>query len=110
MQNLRKFIRETIEKLLNESAESIEIEITPHDQDERYSKKQIKSYDVNYQVTVNGNLIEITGTLKPYNSGRGEFFKFEPDYFVDADSENYFDENWEEIESQIINKLYELGI
>lgn len=110
MQNLRKFIRETIERLLNESTENVEIEIVPRDQDERSGKKQVKSYDVNYQITVDGNLIEITGKLKPQNSGRGEFFEFEPDYFVDAESENYFDENWEDVESQIINKLYELGI
>ena len=33
---------------------------------------------------------------------------FEVDYFTNQESEDYWDENWEEIEDKIINKFTEL--
>ncbi len=62
-------------------------------------------FNVNYQKTIDGNLIEIEGTLIPYNSGRADELRFEPNYFTDENSEYYYDNNWEDIESQILIKL-----
>ena len=45
------------------------------------------------------------GVLNPYNSGRSEEFNFEPEYFMDDDTEEYYDNNWEDIEEQILNKF-----
>lgn len=62
--------------------------------------------EVNYTLFLLTEVIEITGTLRPYNSGRAEEFEFEVGTFIDDISEGYWDENWEEIEEQIISHYY----
>jgi len=58
---------------------------------------------VEYKIKIDDKELEIFGKLKTYNSGRGENYQFEPDYFSDSDSEKFYDENWELVEDQIIN-------
>jgi hypothetical protein len=93
---------------LNEDnhSEETSIEIDEIENDER-NPRRIKNqeYSVSYNKKVDGESIEIEGTLVPYNSGRTVNFKFEPDSFSDDNSEKYYDENWEEIEEEILNKL-----
>jgi hypothetical protein len=86
----------------------VKIEITEQYNDERGNKKNTtKSYDVNYLVNFpNKEFIELTGTLKPYHTGRDYDYKFEVDYFADQEEENYYDENSEKIENEILNKFY----
>jgi hypothetical protein len=74
-------------------------------------EKQFGKYDVTYSFiaddtfTVNSGIKEITGTLMPYNSGRSTDYKFETDWFTDAETEAYWDENWEEIEDRILDEF-----
>ena len=70
-------------------------------------KNAPKTYDVNYIVTFpNKDFIELTGTLKPYNTGRDYDYEFEVDYFAEEKEENYYDENSENIEKEILDKFY----
>jgi hypothetical protein len=94
-------------EFIKENSSSIKevIVITKQETDERSNKKENKKYDVNYQITVDGTLFEIEGELVPYNSGRAEEYKFEPSQFDDKETEEYYDEHWEEIEEQILKKF-----
>jgi len=56
---------------------------------------------VNYQLLVDDNLVEIEGTIIKRNNN----LQFIPDSFSDSFSELYFDNNWEDIEQQILDKL-----
>jgi len=94
--------------ILNEEGDQPIIQITPVEQDERSGKKQINAYGVNYQKNVNGELIEIEGTLNPHHTGRSVEYGFEPGYFTDQVAENYWNENWEAVEDEIRNKFYTL--
>jgi glycyl-tRNA synthetase (class II) len=60
---------------------------------------------VNYQIISDGNMIEIEGHLRPYHDGRCECFEFEPNWFADDTAEQYYDENWETIEAEILAKI-----
>ena len=33
-------------------------------------------------------------------------YEFQPEYFMDEDTEQYYDENWEDIEKEILSKFY----
>ena len=72
----------------------VEVEI---DGDEKsgYSVHLIKTLD-------NGEIFELDGELKPFDSGRDIDYEFEPDYISDED---YYGENWELIEDYILDKL-----
>lgn len=85
--------------------QTADIEISKIIPDERSNKPDANNFHVNYQINVDGNMIEIEGTLKPYNTGRSEEFNFEPGYLTDPESQKYYDEHWEEIESQIQNRF-----
>lgn len=52
-----------------------------------------------------GEDIEITGTLEPYDTGRGDDYSFNPDPFISPEAEDYYDENWETIEAQAIANI-----
>jgi len=86
--------------------ESSEITITRVYADERrpFNHTDDPKYDVYYCKTINGEVFELDGTLKPYYTGRTTEYEFEPGECSDQD---YFDENWEEIEKEILHKLYE---
>lgn len=112
---MKKIIRLTesdltriVERVLNEQREESDtvIEITKVVPDERSSRKSKNKFHVNYQTTINDNLIEIEGTLIPYHTGRSMEYEFQPGYFMDEDTEQYYDENWEDIEEEILSKFY----
>lgn len=87
-----------------------EIEFTPIESDERMSTndEKPKSFDVSYVLYNEFNDIEgeISGTLKPYHSGRAWEYEFEPSWFDDEFTENYFDQKWEKIEEEILEKFH----
>jgi hypothetical protein len=105
LDQVNKIVREELDSM---NANAPTIEITPVEQDERSGKKQINAYNVNYQKNVEGELIEIEGTLTPHHTGRSIEYGFEPGYFTDPTAENYWDENWETIEDEIRSKFYTL--
>jgi hypothetical protein len=106
---LEETVRNVIREFANDLANAPTIEITPVEQDERSGKKQINAYNVNYQKNINGELIEIEGTLSPHHTGRSIEYGFEPGYFTDGSpASTYWDENWETIEDEIRNKFYDL--
>jgi hypothetical protein len=98
-----------VKRILNEQREESDtvIEITKVVPDERSNRKPKNKFHVNYQTIINDNLIEIEGTLIPYHTGRSMEYEFQPDYFMDEDTEQYYDENWEDIEKEILSKFYE---
>jgi len=103
-----KLVKSVLKEFLVENTDIPIIEITPVEQDERSGKKQVNAYHVNYQKNVDGNLIEIEGTLNPFHTGRAVEYGFEPSYFDDANVEAYWDANWEIIEDEIRDKFYTL--
>ncbi|MFW6225715.1 MAG: hypothetical protein ACOC3V_01990 [bacterium] len=72
------------------------------DIDER-SPKSKKIYDVNYQLETDEGLVEIEGVIISTDTGRINGYSFEPSYFTDDYSEEYWDENWEDVERQILD-------
>lgn len=90
----------------DELADSPKIEITENSSDERSNRKDKKTYHVNYAFMLAGDIKEIEGTLLPYDSGRGIDYEFDSDYFTDKETEEYYDENWEDIKDEIMNKFY----
>jgi hypothetical protein len=98
---------------VNESeggVDSIEIEIKPQYYDEKDNRKNVAlKYDVNYLITFdNKDFIELTGTLKPYHTGRDYEYEFEPSWFADDTESNYYEENREKIEQEILDKFYSM--
>jgi hypothetical protein len=61
---------------------------------------------VSYVKMVDGKIIDINGTLSPFNTGRDIEYKFEPDSFQDVYTEEYYNENWETIEKEILEHFY----
>jgi len=97
MKKLKKF-----ENFINTDAT---IEITPQEIDERGERGKYthKRYNVIYLIDEHG--IEITGTLIPYGTGRTIDYEFEPDKFLDSESRKYWDNNWEDVEEEILNSF-----
>jgi hypothetical protein len=106
IKSINEFLNEDIDKFdfdhdfseeelnqLEDDVKDITIEITKDDMDE---------YSVNYQI----DNIEIEGKLISYNSGRAKEYKFEPS-FIDDETEEYYDENWEDIEEEILAYFWE---
>jgi hypothetical protein len=89
----------------NQDTDIPTIEITKVEPDERGRKTSKVKYNVNYQITIDENLMEIEGMLIPYDSGRDEEHRFEPGYFMDSETEEYFYDNFEKIETEILNKF-----
>lgn len=107
---MSKKIKTTFSSFIKESAlqsPSPIIDFTEQIPDERSSRNQKSNYDVNYQITIDSELIEITGSLNMYNSGRADEYEFEPDQFLDSNTESYYDNHWEEIESDILKAFYQ---
>jgi len=96
------------EGFINENEENPKITITPQYADEKDPRDQKEKYDVNYQFkTADGQEIEVTGILKPYDTGRSEEFEFEAGWFAEDADSDYYDEHSEEIEKQILAKFSE---
>lgn len=89
-------------EFVNEAKANISIDVDDSDEDEI-------RVDVNYQTKHEGNLVEIEGELTVYDTGRSGEYEFEPGQFVDRESEEYWEQNWENIEKEILayfNKKY----
>jgi hypothetical protein len=69
-----------------------------------------RGYLASYQINEPAGSMEIEGTLTSYDTGRCVEYKFKPDYYSSIQAENYFDNNWEEIEDQIIEKFWDLKL
>ncbi len=65
----------------------------------------VNMFDVICQIKDEGREYEISGSLVPYNTGRCEEYEFEPSYFIDSETEEYYDNNWEEIEKEILDNF-----
>jgi len=59
-------------------------------------------YEVNYQF----DDYEITGVLQKYYTGRGNEYEFQPSWFADKRTEEYYDEHWEDVEDEILSVFY----
>lgn len=68
------------------------ITITPNDDN---------TYNIDYQL----NEIELNGTASPYNTGRCIEYNFEISYFNSDEDEEYYDDNYEDIEVQVLSEL-----
>ena len=63
---------------------------------------------INIIITFEGiskSFLEIEGRLNTYNTGRCEEYSFEPDWFSDAEAEEYYSNNWEAIEKIVLNQV-----
>ena len=64
---------------------------------------------VSIQITSCGNEMEIEGRLNSFNTGRCDEFEFEPTWFDDDATSDFYDENSEKIEQAVFDTAYELG-
>jgi len=77
---------------------NIEIDFVPFDKGRFY---------VTYLVKYKFGFIEINGYLKPYDTGRGVNYEFEPDINShEEEAQEYYDEHWEDIEQEILDEFY----
>ena len=61
-------------------------------------------YDVTFTKELdNGEMFELTGSLREFHDGRDYDYEFEPSYIS---NEDYYSDNWEQIEQFILNKFY----
>jgi len=88
-------------KSVNESSEYKELDITI---EKIEATKDM--YDVSYVFQEDDSMYQFSGSLIPYKTGRSEEYRFEPSWFMDEESENFYEENWEDIEEQILNKFF----
>jgi hypothetical protein len=68
-------------------------------------EKKGRNLHVNYQKEVNGKLLEIEGSLIEQHDGRADFYEFEPSWFSNEECKDFFDENWESVEQEIVNQI-----
>ena len=96
-------------KVLNAYINDEELEEEYADGGETDSIKIEIEYDEDtdtYEVEYEFDDYEIEGVLEKYYTGRGDDYKFVPSYFEDEESEKYYDENWEDIEGEILSVFY----
>lgn len=88
-------------KSMNESfhTEGLEIEI---------SKNYKDQYEITYVYQDDENFYQFSGYLLPVHTGRNVEYSFEPSWFMDEESEEFYEKNWEMIEEQIINKFHSI--
>jgi hypothetical protein len=95
-------------KILNESVDfrrgKIEIDIT-RDEDRNY-------YNVSYvyedENKYESDFYQFSGYIQSVNTGRGLAYEFNSDWFMDEESEIFYENNHEIIEQQILDKFYEI--
>lgn len=103
---LRRLVEQVIKE--EENASRLEIDITKDQPDERAPRKmKAPTYSVEYVFEEDGIMLQFSGSLIPFHTGRDYDYQFEPSWFQDDESENYYNENWEKIEDQIMDKFYE---
>jgi hypothetical protein len=114
LEELRKIIRKRLEEsqggkdAFREGVEENPKITIRSKYDERNPNQGKETYSINYQFTTpEGQEIEIEGTLRPYHTGRDYEYEFEPGWFAEDADSNYYDEHWEEIENQILEKFYQ---
>ena len=88
---------------INEDTEFPQIDIKSAEPDERSNQTSNVDYHVNYQMIINNSIIEIDGDLVQYQGN----YQFEPTYFRDTQTEEYYDNNWDKIEDEILSKFNE---
>jgi len=66
-------------------------------------KIEVSKKDLYVSITVDQG--EITGNLEAYDTGRCKEYSFEPSWFSSDEAEEFYNENYNEIEEQIQNKL-----
>lgn len=92
---------------VDESLKESVITIDEDEEDERSGRKRKdKTYTVCYLYDSEGKEIEINGRLIPYGTGRSVEYEFEPDGFTDKETEEFYDNNWEDIEEEILHEFY----
>ena len=60
---------------------------------------------ISIRIISDGNEYDISGRIITSNDGRCDFEEFETSWFADAESENFYDANWEEIKKAVINHI-----
>lgn len=68
-----------------------------------YPKITFDRLNFTYETKVGDMEIEFEGHLYPYNDGKCDTFRVVDDSFSDNDSRDYFDNNWEDIEEEILS-------
>lgn len=99
-----------LEDFLNEEIEYTEnaiIEIEKEDDDERAPRRKNPKYHFSYLKEIDGETIEFDGSIDFVDTGRSKELHIEADWFADDESENYYDENWEDISDEIEKVYYE---
>lgn len=104
IKKFNEFINESLEsQSLPEEGKPVII-ITKDINDERNPYDTKITYSVDYQLTIDGELIQISGTLA---ENRGGNYEFEDDgWWTDEESEAYWDENYEEVNDQIVDEFH----
>jgi hypothetical protein len=111
LNEMKNKVTKLIESAIGGFMGNAQISITPVEPDFRSGKNQPLTYSVMYEKEVNGELIEIEGTLTPHHTGRAVEYGFEPGYFTDGSpASQYWDENWEAITDEITDKFYDSGL
>lgn len=106
-----KELKKLVEQVMHESSAStgVEITITKDEVDERRPEKHKEPrYSVDYSYTEGDSMIQFSGSLNPYHTGRAYEYEFEPTWFQDDESEQYYSEHWEDIEDEILGKFYSM--
>lgn len=104
-------LRRLVEQVIRESGpeSDVDITITRDETDERRPERKSKpTYSVEYVYREGDSMIQFSGSLKPYHTGRDTEYEFEPSWFQDDESEDYYGKHWEEIEDEILGKLYSM--
>ena len=108
---MSKNIKTTFGEFIKENREDKPMErpvisITKQIEDERSpSENENPNYDVIYTITINQETFEFSGELTSYNSGRSIEYEFNPSFFIDDESEEYYNDNYESIEEEILEIL-----
>jgi hypothetical protein len=70
----------------------------------------LRDFKVNFKAIRDDDIFEIEGSLVPFDDGRKIDYKFDPSYYSDKKAESFFEENWEDIEDEIIDIMLLKGI
>ena len=50
--------------------------------------------------------VQISGRITTFHTGRCQEFSFEPSWFIDSNSEEYWNNHWEDIEQEILDNEF----
>lgn len=104
IKKFNQFINENLESQSLPEEGKPTIIITKDVNDERNPYDTKTSYSVDYQLTLDGDLIQISGSLAENSGGN---YEFEDDgWWADEESEAYYDEYYEKIQDQIVDEFH----